>query len=100
MSEMSLKETESPTPPNSDTTEAGTMKVEEVTATARVMAPAPSANVAPLSAATQQRLNRAATVEHLAARRAFSELSASEPGVKEKLSELRTELTFLVTDLR
>lgn len=100
MSEMSLEETESTSPLNSEPTEPGTMEVEEVTATPPVMAPAPSADVAPISAATQQRLNRAATIEHLAARRALPELSASEPEVKQKLSELRTELTLLVTDLR
>lgn len=100
MSEMSLEETESTNPLNSEPTEPGTMEVEEVTATPPVMAPAPSADVAPISAATQQRLNRAATIEHLAARRALPELSASEPEVKQKLSELRTELTLLVTDLR
>jgi hypothetical protein len=100
MSEMSLEETESTTPLNNEPTEPGTMEVEEVTATPPVMAPAPSADVAPISAATQQRLNRAATIEHLAARRALPELSASEPEVKQKLSELRTELTLLVTDLR
>lgn len=100
MSEMSLEETESTTPLNSEPTEPGTMEVEEVTATPPVMAPAPSADVAPISAATQQRLNRAATIEHLAARRVLPELSASEPEVKQKLSELRTELTLLVTDLR
>lgn len=100
MSEMSLEETESTNPLNSEPTEPGTMEVEEVTATPPVMAPAPSADVAPISAATQQRLNRAATIEHLAARRVLPELSASEPEVKQKLSELRTELTLLVTDLR
>jgi hypothetical protein len=100
MSEMSLEETESTTPLNNEPTEPGTMEVEEVTATPPVMAPAPSADVAPISAATQQRLNRAATIEHLAARRVLPELSASEPEVKQKLSELRTELTLLVTDLR
>ena len=100
MSEMSLEETESTPPLNREPREPGTMEFEEVTSTAAVMAPAPSADVAPLSAAVQQRINRAATVEHLAARRALPELSASDPEVKKKLSELRTELTLLVTDLR
>ncbi len=100
MSEMSLEETDPITPLNREPTEPGTMEFEEVTATAPVIAPAPSADVAPVSVSTQQRINRAATVEHLAARRALPELNASEPEVKQKLSELRTELTLLVTDLR
>jgi hypothetical protein len=100
MSEMSLEETESTTPLNREPTEPGTMEFEEVITTSPVIAPAPSADVVPVPAATQQRLNRAATIEHLAARRALPELSASEPEVKQKLSELRTELTLLATDLR
>ena len=100
MSGMSLEETEFSRALNSEPVEPGTMDFDEVTATSPVEAPAPSADVAPVPAAAQQRTNRAATVEHLAARRALPELSASEPEVKQKLSELRTELTLLVTDLR
>lgn len=72
----------------------------EVTVTAPVVAPAPSVDVSPAPAAAQQRSNRSATVEHLAARRAFPELSESAPEVKQKITELRTELTTLVTGLR
>ncbi len=100
MSEMSLEETESTTPANNDETEPGELKIEEVTATAPVEAPAPSANVTAAPPAAQQRSNRSATIEHLAARRAVTELSADAPEVKQTISELRTELTILVTDLR
>ena len=100
MSEMSLEETESTTPANNDETEPGVFKIEEVTATAPVEAPAPSANVTAAPPAAQQRSNRSATIEHLAARRAVTELSADAPEVKQTISELRTELTILVTDLR
>src|SRR6266480_4084163 len=72
----------------------------EETDSAPVVAPAPSAEVVSVPAAAQQRSNRLATIEHLAARRASPELSAESPEVKQKLSELRTELTLLVTDLR
>src|SRR5205823_463227 len=54
----------------------------------------------PVPAAAQQKTNRTATVEHLAARRNLPELNANSPEVKQTLSELRTELTMLVTDLR
>ncbi len=72
----------------------------EETDSAPVVAPAPSAEVVSVPAAAQQRSNRSATIEHLAARRASSELSTESPEVKQKLNELRTELTLLVTDLR
>ena len=100
MSETSLEKTESSTPANSDATEPGRFEVEEVTETAPVMTPAPSADVIPVPPAAQQRSNRSATIEHLAARRTVPELSADTPEVKQTISELRTELTTLVTELR
>src|SRR5260221_2910892 len=100
MSEMSLEETESTTPADNDEPEPGMFKIEEVTATEPVRALAPSADVTAAPPAAQQRSNRSATIEHLAARRAVTELSADAPEVKQTISELRTELTILVTDLR
>ena len=81
-------------------TESGGMDIDEVIDTPPVIAPAPSATMVPVPAAAQKRTNRTATVEHLAARRNLPELNASSPEVKQTISELRTELTMLVTDLR
>ncbi len=81
-------------------TEAGGMDIDEVIDTPPVAAPAPSATMVPVPAAAQQKSNRTATVEHLAARRNLPELNANTPEVKQTISELRTELTMLVTDLR
>ncbi len=64
MSETSLEKTESSIPANSDATEPGRFEVEEVTETAPVMTPAPSADVIPVPPAAQQRSNRSATIEH------------------------------------
>src|SRR5260221_13413350 len=100
MSKMSLEEPDFFPPGDNDETEPGVFKIEEVTATALVEAPAPSANVTAAPPAAQQRSNRSATIEHLAARRAVTELSADAPEVKQTISELRTELTIMVTDLR
>jgi hypothetical protein len=80
--------------------EPGGMDFDEVIDTPPVVAPAPSAIMVPVPAAAQQKTNRSATVEHLAARRNLPELSANAPEVKQIISELRTELTMLVTDLR
>src|SRR5256886_4482242 len=81
-------------------TEPGGMDIDEVIDTPSVVAPAPSATEVPVPAAAQQKTNRTATVEHLAARRNLPELNANSPEVKQTISELRTELTTLVTDLR
>ena len=81
-------------------TEAGGMDIDEVIDTPPVIAPAPSATMVPVPAAAQQKSNRTATVEHLAARRNLPDLNANSPEVKQTISELRTELTMLVTDLR
>jgi HEAT repeat protein len=82
--------------------EPGHMDIEEVIDTPPVVAPAPSADidVVLMPAVAQQRSNRPATIEHLAARRTPPELNADAPEVKQTLSELRTELTMLVTGLR
>jgi HEAT repeats len=105
MSEMSLEKIASPILCNSFATEPGEpgrMDFDVVIDTPPVVAPAPSAdvNVVEVPAAAQQRSNRPATVEHLAARRALPELNAEAPEVKQTMSELRTELTMLVTGLR
>ncbi|HYX50913.1 MAG TPA: HEAT repeat domain-containing protein, partial [Ktedonobacteraceae bacterium] len=64
------------------------------------VAPAPSATMVPVPVAAQQKSNRTATTEHLAARRNLPELNENAPEVKQTMSELRTELTMLLTDLR
>ena len=45
-------------------------------------------------------MERTGTAEHLAARRPVAELNADEPDVKNRLGELRAEITRLVTGLR
>src|SRR6266487_3494311 len=81
-------------------TEPGGMDIDEIIDTPSVVAPAPSATMVPVPAAAQQKSNRTATVEHLAARRNLPELNVNTPEVKQTISDLRTELTMLVTDLR
>jgi HEAT repeats len=83
-----------------ESTGPGGMDIDVVIDTPSVAAPAPSASMVPVPVAAQQKTNRTATVEHLAARRNLPELDANTPEVRQKISELRTELTMLVTDLR
>ena len=80
--------------------EAGEMDIDEVIDVPSFVAPAPSATMVPVPAAAQQKSNRTATIEHLAARRNLPELNENAPEVKQTMSELRTELTTLVTNLR
>ena len=80
--------------------EAGEMDIDEVIDVPPFVAPAPSATMVPVPAAAQQKSNRTATIEHLAARRNLPELNENAPEVKQTMSELRTELTMLVTNLR
>ena len=85
---------------DTEPSEAGEMDVDEVIDVPSFVAPAPSATMVPIPAAAQQKSNRTATIEHLAARRNLPELNENAPEVKQTMSELRTELTMLVTNLR
>ena len=64
----------------------------------QVTAPRPSVQTTvPISS---RAMERTGTAEHLAARRPVTELDVDEPDVKNSLSELRVEITRLVTALR
>ncbi|MGZ3626111.1 MAG: HEAT repeat domain-containing protein [Ktedonobacteraceae bacterium] len=85
---------------DTEPSEPGGMDIDEVIDMPSIAAPAPSATMVSVPAAAQQKSNRTATIEHLAARRNLPELNENAPEVKQTMSELRTELTMLVTDLR
>src|SRR6266704_2714941 len=53
-----------------------------------------------MTPAAQKQQGRAGNVEHLAVRHPMPALDVDAPEVKQRLSELRTEMTTLVTDLR
>lgn len=99
MSDISLEQTDS-TPIGGNAQEQGTLEIMEGNDEAPVSAPALPTSVTPVPIAAFKRSNRSATVEHLAARRDITPVDAETPEVKQKLSELRAELTTLVTDLR
>ena len=98
MSDISLEQTD-PTPIG-NVPEPGSLETMEVTDEAPVSAPALPTSVTPVPTAAFKRSNRSATVEHLAARRDITPVDAEASDVKQTLSELRAELTTLVTDLR
>ena len=101
MSDTSLEQTESIPPGQGNTVEEpGTFEIMQETDAPTVKAPTLPTRGAPVPSTAFKRSNRPATVEHLAARRAITPVDAEAPEVKQKLSDLRAELTTLVTDLR
>jgi hypothetical protein len=89
-----------PPPLDDGPSEPGETRFDDSTTATSVAVPTPPVTISPVPAATQQQSNRSATVEHLSARRTGPALDADSPEVKEKISELRTEMTTLVTGLR
>src|SRR5947209_7697176 len=97
---MSLEQTESQNPLNIDTAEHGGLHIEEKSESTSVVTPVPTAELEAKIPAPQRALNRTETIEHLAARRPAPPLDAESPEIKQRLSELRPEITTLVTNLR
>ncbi|TMC22514.1 MAG: HEAT repeat domain-containing protein [Chloroflexi bacterium] len=60
----------------------------------------PSAEAKPVAPPSPPHTQRVGTIEHLAARRAFPELDADAPEIKEQLVTLRPTITRLLTSLR
>src|SRR3984893_7685331 len=100
MSETSLGQTEPTLPKDGDIMGQVSLEMMEVTNDAPVVAPTLPTTVSPVPAAAFKRSNRPATVEHLAARRDITPVDAEASEVKQQLSDLRSELTTLLTDLR
>ncbi len=87
-------------PVENDTPEFGEMGVVEIATAEPVVAPDAPARLKTSPSPEQQRQGRAGNVEHLAARRTVAPLDADAPEVKQRLSELRTAMTTIVTDFR
>ena len=100
MSDTSLEQTESTNPVNSDPGEPGELHISEKEAETPAATPVSTAVLEAKIPAPQGASNRAGTIEHLAARRQVTPLDAGSAEVKQRLSELRTEITSLLTDLR
>src|SRR6266568_859393 len=97
MSDTNLEQTDSTQPFDSGATEPPQVRVADISTPAAATVAAPSVAATPPA---QHRSDRSGKVEHLAARRPVAPLDAEDPEIKQRLSELRGELTTLVTDLR
>ena len=102
MADKSLERLPTTTPANNEQPEPGGFGVVEAQPepVAAPVVQAPAAGASTLPPAVFKRSRRAATVEHLAARRNTSTLTMDQPEVKQKLGELRAEMTTLLTDFR
>src|SRR5205807_6611614 len=105
MADTNLEQTEPTEPVDGDATTMGAVYIQakEDNPTAPPDPSAtmgtPSVSLSPL-AVTSRTMERAGTVEHLAARRPVPELDVNTPEMKQRLSELRSEVTTLLTELR
>src|SRR5438270_12599354 len=100
MSDTSLEQTESSEPAKVGTGEAGEFHIEEKTTSTPVVEPVPVAELEAKITIPRQAQNRAGTVEHLAARRPVTPVDLESAEIKERLSELRTDITSVVTGYR
>ncbi len=109
MAEIDLGQNEGVPSLGSDITESagsgGFLHIEEkqegnTSASTNSQATVPHLNVQTTVPISSRAMERAGTAEHLAARRPVTELNVDEPDVKNRLGELRAEITRLVTGLR
>lgn len=99
MPDMNLSQASSDDLIGREATQPGTLQVsEKPDETTQPNINAVSAGAQPSS--TAQATDRTGTVEHLAARRTASPVDANLPTIKQQLSELRVEVTRLVTGVR
>ena len=100
MSDSSLEQTESQDPVDTGTAEAGQLYVEENATETITVQPVPTAELEAKITIPRQVRNRAGTVEHLAVRRPVTPIDTSSIEMKERLSELRSSITKVVTGYR
>jgi HEAT repeat protein len=100
MSDTSLEQTESTDPTGTGTAEPGEVRLDEKITTTPVATTVASAELEAKIVAPRQAANRTGTVEHLAARRPVTPIDVNSTEIKERLSDLRTNITRVVTDFR
>src|SRR5437899_11628524 len=100
MSDTRLEQTQSQNPLNIGTTQQEGLRIEETSEPTSVVTPVQTAELEAKIPAPQRSLNRTGTIEHLAAGRAPPPHAAESPQLKHRLSEMSTEITTLVTNLR
>ncbi|MBV9712476.1 MAG: HEAT repeat domain-containing protein [Ktedonobacteraceae bacterium] len=102
MSDMDMEQSDPTNPQDSGATEQGLLHIEEAQdeTTQEPIVSGPVPDVKPATPLSAQALERAGTVEHLAARRSLPPLDANTPEIKERLTALRIDMTRLITSYR
>jgi hypothetical protein len=104
MPDTNPMQTELPDPESTDTTEPALLRISEKTdpspSYARSGASIPSAEARAATPPSSRAMERPGTIEHLAARRPAPELDPDTPEMKQRLADLRKEITRLLTGLR
>jgi HEAT repeat protein len=97
-----MSEQTEPTDPQSGTAEQGFLHLEEAQdeATQKPIVSGPVPDIRPATPLPVQAQERMGTIEHLASRRPLPPLDADTAEIKERLTELRIEVTRLVTSYR
>ena len=100
MPDIDPGQTELPNPQDTDRTESALLHIAETDESPKVEASIPSADARPATPASPRTMERPGTIEHLAARRSVPELDPETPEMKQRLADLRTEITRVLTGLR
>ncbi len=101
MSDTGLEHTEPTNHIDGEEPALGGVRLGETSTPATVVAPIPAkAGLMIVTPEAKRQQDRSGKVEHLAVRHPLPPLDVNAPGVKQRLSELRGEVTALVTDLR
>jgi len=101
MSDTGLEHTEPTNYFDSEEPELGEVRLGETSTPATAVAPIPArAGLMTATPEAKRQQDRSGQVEHLAVRHSLPPLDANAPEVKQRLSEMRGEVTTLVTDLR
>jgi len=102
MPDTNSRQTELPDSRDNDTTEPALLRIAEKTdpSSSKTDASIPSAEARAATPPSSRAMERPGTIEHLAARRPAPELDPETPEMKQRLADLRTEITRLLTGLR
>ena len=100
MSDTRLEQTESTEPSSTGAAEPGEIHFDEKIAITSVVTPLATAELEAKIVAPRQAPNNSGTVEHLTARRPVTPVDTTSAEVKERLSDLQSTLTRIVTGYR
>src|SRR5438876_978582 len=100
MSDTRLEQTKSTEPSGTGAAESGEVRLDETIASTSVVTPVATAEFEAKIGAPRQVQSNRGTVEHLAARRPVTPVDTTSAEIKERLSDLQSTITRIVTGFR